>query len=150
MIFSDRAKERKRSCRTLPYWGCWKSWLEGVSAWFCLPISLRWHRGRAFRPLHSCVECNRARKLDWTRQILCVRMMTFHEDLLKNEIVFFLVVADNESLSSQVHPGAFIRGQWTCCRGIKENPPCEPATWIPNNNPLPGRPAFYYLYDWRL
>ena len=50
---------------------------------------------------------------------------------------FLAVVADNPCLNTRYHPGAF-RGNWSCCNGNKDRPPCERVTWTANNNP-PGK-----------
>ncbi|XP_063860981.1 tyrosine-protein kinase Btk-like isoform X3 [Scylla paramamosain] len=49
------------------------------------------------------------------------------------------LVAANECLSDWYHEGAFIRNQWSCCKGGKDVAACTAVTWtINHNNNPPG------------
>nr|XP_027223722.1 tyrosine-protein kinase ITK/TSK-like [Penaeus vannamei] len=49
------------------------------------------------------------------------------------------LVADNDCLSDKYHQGAFIKSQWSCCKGGKNTIACTDVTWtINHNNNPPG------------
>lgn len=52
------------------------------------------------------------------------------------------LVADNDCLSDKYHQGAFIKSQWSCCKGGKNTIACTDVTWtINHNNNPPGHPT---------
>ncbi|XP_063611964.1 tyrosine-protein kinase ITK/TSK-like, partial [Penaeus indicus] len=47
------------------------------------------------------------------------------------------LVADNDCLSDKYHQGAFIKSQWSCCKGGKNTIACTDVTWTINHNNNP-------------
>ncbi|ROT68611.1 hypothetical protein C7M84_013224 [Penaeus vannamei] len=57
------------------------------------------------------------------------------------------LVADNDCLSDKYHQGAFIKSQWSCCKGGKNTIACTDVTWtINHNNNPPGVFIFFSIY----
>lgn len=73
--------------------------------------------------------------------VLYIAAVTSHE---RDQWLDYLrrLVAGNGCLSNWYHEGAFIRNQWSCCKGGKDVAACTAVTWtINHNNNPPGHPT---------